>query len=267
MVEIYKIENLSFSYGKNEILKNISVSIYKGEFVGVVGPNGSGKTTFLKLIAKILPLNKGNIFYKGKDLRKIKNIDYAREIGYLPSEIKFTFDMKVKDFLILGRYPFTGRFKKEPEEAIYEIGRIFNIKIFFEKKMSQLSEGEKQRIYIAQLMVQNSETILLDEPTSHLDIGYQFGIMDILKKINDNGKTIICILHDLNLSACYCSKIILLNKGEIYKVGSPEEVLTYENIEAVYNTKVLVYKNPFTDKINIFGIPAHILEKSPLKKV
>jgi iron complex transport system ATP-binding protein len=259
MVEIYAVENLSFSYGKNEVLRNINAKIYKGEFVGIVGPNGSGKTTFLKLLAKILKGNKGNIFYKGRELKKIKNIDYAREVGYLPSEIKLTFDMKVKDFLILGRYPFIGRFKKEPEDVIYRTGEIFNIKNFFEKKMSQLSEGEKQRIYIAQLIVQNSETILLDEPTSHLDIGYQFGIMDILKALNNNGKTIICILHDLNLSACYCSKIILLNKGEVYKIGSPEEVLTYENIEVVYNTKVLVYKNPFTNKINVFGIPSSLL--------
>ncbi len=261
MVEIYRIENLSFNYGKNEVLKNINVSIYKGEFVGIVGPNGSGKTTLLKILSKILQANKGKIYYKGKELKKIKNIEYAREVGYLPSEIELTFDIKVKDFLILGRYPFIGRFKRETEDFIYKIGEIFNIKDFFEKKMSQLSEGEKQRIYIAQLMVQNPETILLDEPTSHLDIGYQFGIMDILKKINDNGKTIICILHDLNLSACYCSKIIFLNKGEIYKVGSPEEVLTYENIEAVYNTKVLVYKNPFTNKINVFGIPSYLLKK------
>jgi len=261
MVEIYKIENLSFSYGKNEVLKNINLSIDKGDFVGIVGPNGSGKTTFLKILAKILTPNKGNIFYKGKELKKIKNIEYAREVGYLPSEIKFTFDIKVKDFLILGRYPFLGRFREESEDFVYEIGEIFNIKDFFENKISQLSEGEKQRIYIAQIIVQNSETILLDEPTSHLDIGYQFGIMDILKKLNDNGKTIICILHDLNISACYCSKIILLNKGEIYKVGSPEEVLTYENIEVVYNTKVLVYKNPFTEKINVFGIPSYILKK------
>ncbi len=260
MVKIYEIKNLSFSYGKNKVLKNLNVDIFKGEFVGIVGPNGSGKTTFLKILANILIPDEGYVFYKGEKLEKIKNIEYSKEVAYLPSEIKLTFDIKVCDFLLLGRYPFSGRFGKEKREILNQVSKTLNVENFLAKNLNQLSEGEKQRIYIAQVIIQNPETILLDEPTSHLDIGYQFGIMDILKELNEKGITVIGVFHDLNIAACYCSKIILFKNGEIYKSGKVEEVLTYQNIEEVYNTKVLVYKNPFTKKINVFGLPSYVLK-------
>ncbi|MCX7917180.1 MAG: ABC transporter ATP-binding protein [bacterium] len=264
--KIYEIKNLNFSYGKNKVFEDLNIDIYGNEFIGIVGPNGGGKTTFLKLIAKILVPESGFILYNGKDLKRIKNIEYAKEVAYLPSEIRFTFDITVKDFLLYGRYPFEGRFKKEKEDIIYEVSKNLNIEIFLNKKISQISEGEKQRIFIAQVIVQNPQIILLDEPTSHLDIGYQFQIMDILKNLNEKGKTIISILHDLNLASHYCSKIILFKNCKIYKSGNVEDVLTYQNIEDVYNTKVLVYRNPFTKKINVFGIPSYILHSlSPLE--
>lgn len=182
-------------------------------------------------------------------------------MAYLPSEIKFTFDINVRDFLILGSFPSIGRFGKERDEIVEEISRLLDIKKFLNKKITQLSEGEKQRVYIAQLLAQSPEVILLDEPTSHLDIGYQFQIMDILKDLNERRITVISIFHDLNLASNYCSKILLFKNGEIYKQGNVEDVLNYQNIEDVYNVKVLVYENPFTKKINIFGIPSYILKK------
>ncbi|MFN4227845.1 MAG: ABC transporter ATP-binding protein [Candidatus Ratteibacteria bacterium] len=260
MVKIYEVKNLYFSYGKNLVLKDLNTEILEGEFIGIVGPNGSGKTTFLKILSKILSPQKGIVLFKGEDIKNFKNIDYAKKVGYLPSEIKFSFEIKVIDFLSFGFFPYIGRFGKENKEIIEQISERLNIKGLLESKITQLSEGEKQRIYIGQILVQNPEVILLDEPTSHLDIGYQFQIMDILKDLNEKGLTIISIFHDLNLASNYCSKIILFKNGEIYKQGNVEDVLTYQNIEEVYNTRVLVYKNPFTKKINIFGIPSYLLK-------
>ncbi|MCM8786096.1 MAG: ABC transporter ATP-binding protein, partial [Candidatus Omnitrophica bacterium] len=226
MVKIYEVKNLYFSYGKSQVLKGINTEIFKGEFVGIVGPNGSGKTTFLKILSKILFAEKGVVLYKGENIENIKNIEYAKEVGYLPSEIKFTFEIKVIDFLSFGFFPYTGRFGKENKELIEKVSEKLNIKTFLDKKITQLSEGERQRVCIGQILVQNPEIILLDEPTSHLDIGYQFQIMDILKDLNENGLTIISIFHDLNLASNYCSKIILFKNGEIYKQGNIEDVLT-----------------------------------------
>lgn len=258
---IYEIKNLYFSYGKNIVLKDINLEILKGEFTGIVGPNGSGKTTLIKILARIFTPERGSILFKGKNILKIKSIEYAKEVSYLPSEIKLTFDMNVKDFILLGRYPFSGKFGKLKISEIENVCEILNISSLLEKRINQLSEGEKQRIFIAQVIIQNPSVILLDEPTSHLDIGFQFQIMDILRGLNEKGITIVSVFHDLNLASMYCSKIVLLKEGEIYKSGNVEEVLTYKNIEEVYNTKVLVYKNPFTKKINVFGIPSYLLEK------
>jgi iron complex transport system ATP-binding protein len=165
----------------------------------------------------------------------------------------------------MGRFPYTGRYgnlSATDMKKVKEILDTLEIKHRAERKINELSDGEKQRVFLAQAIVQEPRMIILDEPTSHLDIGHSFRILDIIKQLNLSGMTVISVLHDLNLASEYCTKLLLLKNGEIFSQGTPEEVLMYANIEQVYETRVLVYKNPHSGKPYVFGIPAEILKQS-----
>lgn len=266
--EIYRIENLEFSYGKTPTLKNIDISIKKGEFIGIIGPNGSGKSTFAKVITKILKDYRGKIFFKEKEMREIEISDFSKYVSFLPSFISVYFPYTVEEFVLMGRYPHLSKLesvKKEDIEIVKKTLETLGIIELRNKKVFELSEGEKQFVFLAQVLVQNSEVIVLDEPTSHLDIGHRFKIMDILNKLNQEGTTIITILHDLNLASEYSSHLFLFKDGTIYKHGKAEEVIDYKIIEDVYQTKVLVYRNPHSKKPYVFGIPEKLLTSSNLR--
>ncbi|RKY32899.1 MAG: ABC transporter [Candidatus Omnitrophota bacterium] len=262
MEEILKVDGINCGYGKKPVLKNISFSVKEGEIVGIIGPNGSGKTTLAKVISRNLKPYSGYVYYKGKDIFKLHPILFSRQIAYLPSDFEIYFPYSVEEFVSMGRFPYTGRFgtlKKDDREAINESLHLLDIFNLKDRNVQELSEGEKQRVFLAQVIAQQTPLLLLDEPVSHLDIGYKFSIMDLLKRLNkERGITVLIILHDLNLASEYCDRLILLHKGCIYKDGSPDEVLEYKIIEEVYETKVLVYKNPFTNRPYVFGIPEKI---------
>jgi len=253
-----EIKNLFVSYGEKEIIKNISLKIEKGVFAGIIGPNGAGKTTLLKTVAGILKPKKGEILLEGENIYRISSLKLAKKVAYLPSVFDIHFSYTVEEFIIMGRFAYTGRFGRLSEDdfkIFKETIKLLELEKLKRRKIWELSDGEKQRTYLAQALVQQPSLLLLDEPTSHLDIGHQFKIMDILQKLNKDGLTIISILHDLNLASEYCDYLILLKNGEIFKEGKVEKVLTYQNIEKVYQTKVLVYKNPHSKKPYVFGIP------------
>jgi len=257
-----RLEGIYFSYDRTDILKDISFEVKKGEFLGIIGPNGSGKTTLLKTIARILNPYRGNIFFEGVDIRKIPYLEYARKVAYLPSQIDIPFSYTVEEFVLLGRFPYIGRYgeiKKTDREIIDKTLEQFEISHYRERKIWELSDGERQRVFISQVIVQQSSLIILDEPTSHLDIGHSFKILDIIREINKNGTTVITVLHELNLASEYCSRLLLLNQGSVFSEGTVEDVITYQNIEEVYKTKVLVYKNPHTGRPYVFGIPSTLL--------
>lgn len=252
-----KVENIEFSYGTEKVLQNISFEINKGSFCGIIGPNGSGKTTLIKILVKILRQKKGRITLEGRETRLIPAGEYAKKISYLPSITELPFSYTVEEFVMLGRFPYIGRYGKVSKEDrnIVEIAlEQLGINKHRRKKVWELSDGEKQRVFIAQVLAQQSSVIILDEPTSHLDIGHSFRIMDIIKEVNREGITVITVLHDLNLASEYCTQLFLLNNGKIFAKETPEEVITYQNIEAVYNTKVLVYTHPLRKKPHVFGI-------------
>ena len=252
MDALLKINNLSGGYHKETIIKNISLEIDKGDFMGIIGPNGSGKTTLLRLMSRVLIPQKGNIALEGKNIAHMELKEFAQLIAFVPQDTLITFPFTVWEIVLMGRIPHLKRLQLETKKdfSIVENSLVITDALYLkEKRIDELSSGERQRVIIARALAQEPLLLFLDEPTSHLDIGHQVQILDLLKRLNrQNNLTIVMVLHDLNLASEYCNRIVLLNEGRIFKEGSPSDVLTYQNIEAVYKTVVIVNSNPINSK-------------------
>ncbi len=241
---LLEIRNLCSGYKRINVLKGIDFLVRKGEFWGLIGPNGSGKTTLLKSITKILPAQKGNVFYNKKDIMKIPAKNLAQNIAVVPQVSVFHFSFTVEDFVLLGRIPYLPRFYLEGKNdyrIAEEAMRLTKTISFRQRRINELSEGEKQRVVIARSLAQKPTLLLLDEPAAHLDIRHQLDVFNLLEKLNrEKGITIILVSHDLNLASQYASQLILLNEGKIFAQGSPKQIINEENIWKVYGVKVKV---------------------------
>lgn len=254
-----RITNLICGYNGKEVIRNISFSVKPGEILGIIGPNGAGKTTLFRAISRVIKPWSGEITYNERNILKISIRALAREIAVLPQLLGLTFPFQVKDFIALGRVPHLGRLeslKKKDYEIIDQAIRLTNIAELQGRFITEISGGELQRVLLAQALIQQPNVLLLDEPTTHLDIGHQVEVMDLVKKLNrEQNLTIIMVLHDLNLASEYCDRLILLKQGKIHSSGTPAEVLIYQNIETVYETVVVVRENPMSGKPYIFLVP------------
>lgn len=249
---LLKLDKLSGGYHKEPIVKDVSFEINKGDFVGIVGPNGSGKTTLLRLLTKVLPYNQGQMFFKEKNIAQISLKEFSKEVSYVSQNTLIDFPFTVLEIALLGRIPHLGRLDLETKKdiSIAENALALTDSLGLKhKRIDELSFGERQRVVIAKALAQEPVLLFLDEPIAHLDISHQVQVLDLLKKLNHkNNLTIVMIIHDLNLAAEYCDRIILFDQGKIFKEGTPREVLTYQNIEAVYKTVVVVNNNPISNK-------------------
>lgn len=252
MSVLLEIKNLSGGYHQETIIKDVSLKVAGGDFIGLIGPNGSGKTTLLRLVSKVIPLQKGNVEFEGQDVSKLDSKKFCQKVAFVTQDNLINFSFSVYEIVLMGRIPHLKRLQFETKHdfaATQEALKMTDVLHLKDKKIDELSSGERQRVIIAKALAQESDLLFLDEPTSHLDIGHQIQVLDLLKKLNKkNNLTIIMVLHDLNLASEYCNKIALLEEGKIFKSGTPEEVLTYQNIESVYKTVVLVNKNPLNNK-------------------
>ncbi|MCD5397426.1 ABC transporter ATP-binding protein [candidate division NPL-UPA2 bacterium] len=247
-----EIRNLSCGYDLKIVLQEINLKIKEGEVVGIIGPNGSGKTTLLRAITKIIRSIKGEILFQGKDIERIGYRQLAKEVAVVSQSPLANF-MSVEEFVLLGRIPYYGRFqfletKRDLEIAArcMKLTDIFRLK---DRLVQELSGGERQLALIARALTQEPKLLLLDEPTAHLDITHQAGILDLIRRLNKKiGLTVIMVLHDLNLASEYCQRLVLINQGRIYKTGWPQEVLTYQIIEEVYKTVIVVERNSLSSK-------------------
>lgn len=238
-----KVENLSVDLGKEPIVKNCSIYANKGEFVGIIGPNGSGKSTILKTIYGINKEKSGVIYIDGKELSKMKVKDIAKRVGVLGQFNDFSFDIKVKDMVLMGRSPHKGFLESDNKNdfnIVNESLKKVEMLEHSERNFLSLSGGEKQRVLLARALAQDVKILILDEPTNHLDIKYQIQILNIVKNL---GITVLVALHDLNIAAAYCDRLYIMKDGNIKAVGKPKEVLTEEIIKEVYEVCSVVHKD------------------------
>jgi len=251
METLYSLQQVSFSYGGLQVLSEVSFDIGKGELVGVIGPNGAGKTTLLRLLAGYLVPQRGSVEFLGKDLHGYDKRSLARMVATLPQGIATVFPYVVEEFILMGRYPHVDRrfgYGREGEEVVRDVMESLGIEHLRGRLMSMLSEGERQKVYIAQCIAQSPKVLLLDEPVSHLDIKHQMQTLELLAALNKDGLTIAMILHDLNLASEFCSRILLLSRGRIFSDGDPANTLTYQGLEEAYGTVVVVRENPLSGK-------------------
>jgi len=262
MKPLLRIDNLSAGYYGEDIIKSVSLDVYESDFIGIIGPNGSGKTTLLRLCSKILRPRKGGIYFENKDIFVMDLKEFCRKVAFVAQDILTSFSFSVSELVLMGRIPHLKRLQFETKNDIRIAEKALELtgsQGLKDKMIDELSAGERQRALIARALAQEPVLLLLDEPTSHLDIGHQIQVMDLLKRLNRGSNlTIVMVLHDLNLASAYCNRICLLDNGSVFKEGKPEEVLTYKNIESVYKTIVLVNNNPVTKKPNVALVPKEL---------
>ena len=237
MKNILNTNDLSFSWGDNEVLKSISFGIRPNEILAILGVNGAGKSTLLKCLNGILKLDSGKIEIAEKDTAELNLIEISKLMSYVPQSVRTSFSVDVFDVVLLGRRPhISWRISEEDRQIVSETIRLFGLEDFAFRKFDKLSGGERQRVVIAKAIAQAPQIFLFDEPTSDLDLKNQIEVMQIMKEITskDDCKSAIIAIHDINIAARFADRIMLLNNGKIFALGTPSEVLTKSNIAEVF---------------------------------
>ncbi len=244
------VAGIDCSYDSALVLKDVRLQVGKGDFVGIIGPNGSGKTTLLKAISAALKPAKGAVLLEDIDVHSIKKLELAKKMAVVPQETSILFDFTAFDIVMMGRNPHVDRFRFETSkdvDAVKGAMKLAGCLEFADRAVGSLSAGEKQRVAIARALAQESSVMLLDEPTSHLDINFQLETMDLLRDLSDSTKlTVIAVFHDLNLAARYCRTLIILKDGKILAAGACAIVFTKDNIKKAYHVDAEIRYHPLT---------------------
>ena len=244
------LNGVSFRYDSQWCLEGIDFELKKAEIVGMIGPNGSGKSTLLKIMDGLLKIQKGEILLRNKPISRYRRADIAKQIAMVPQESTFRFPFSVFEVVLMGRFPHLGLFPfegKEDLEIAQQSMRLTGTLDLARRSIHELSGGEKQRVLIARALTQRAQVILLDEPTSFLDIRHKVEIFELISSLTQTqGLSVIIVSHDISLAAQYCQRMVLLNKGSVYRIGEPAEVITVDTISTAYQCPVLVDKNPIS---------------------
>jgi iron complex transport system ATP-binding protein len=237
-----KVNNVEFSYNSTPVLENISMELDRSEILGVVGPNGAGKSTLIRCINGILKPQHGSILLEGQEIAHMSMMEIAKKLGYVPQTASHTFPATVFDTVLIGRRPYIGwRSSKKDTKTVVEVLKLMEIEDLAMRDFNELSGGQQQKVLIARALAQEASTLLLDEPTSNLDIQHQLEVMEIIKDlVTTKGISAIMAVHDLNLASRYTDKVLIMKRGRVFDAGSPYDVLTPENIMSVYNVEAEV---------------------------
>ena len=261
---LLSVNGVECRYGSVKILEEVNFTVNEGDFVGIIGPNGSGKTTLLKSISRTLKPYKGSIILDKSDIYSLKSVDLAKQMAIVPQESNIGFSFSALDIVMMGRNPHMKRFQMESDTDLTIVRKAMNRTNTWhlaDRPINELSGGEKQRVVIARALAQEPKVLLLDEPLTHLDMINQLEIMDLVKELCVKERLIVLeVIHDLNLAARYCSSILLLKDAKIFAAGPVENVLTSDNIKAVFNVDAIVKKSLVTN--SLFVIPLTLQKPS-----
>lgn len=247
----FGFDNISISYGKKEVIKGLCVEFPKGKIVTIVGQNGCGKSSLLRTCSKGVKQTQGDIVFEGKSITKYKSRELSKKIAILPQIHSSPPDIDVKTLVAYGRYPymkFGKRLTAKDKEVVERVMKDIGIFELGDQMISTLSGGERQRAWIAMAICQQPEILILDEPTTYLDISYQVEVLELVKSLNDRlGITIIMVLHDLNMAARYSDYLYVMKQGRLYAKGPPKEIINEALLEEVFRIKTKVYNDTIND--------------------
>jgi len=252
MEPILTLTKAGFRYGASWAVRGVDLDVFPGEMLGILGPNGSGKTTLLKLLDGMLHPHEGEVLVRGKIMVTLKRGEVAKVVAMVAQETFFRFDFSVLEVVLMGRFPHLGRLQfertKDLEIAVNALRATHGLELS-ERSIHELSGGEKQRVLLARALAQEPGVILLDEPTSFLDLKFKKEIFDLIAGLTrEKGLAVVLVSHDIDLVSQYCHRIVMLKNGSVHLTGTPDQVINAASIEAVYECAVLVDRNPITGK-------------------
>ncbi len=244
---IIELKKAGFAYDGKPVLTDLSFSIQRGEFLGVIGPNGAGKTTLLRLLCRLLSPTNGQVILKQRSITELSTTQIAQTISLVPQEFNMVYPFRVSEVVLMGRHPYLGgalTFERDKDlDIARQAMKRTDCLYLADKYFNELSGGEKQRVIIASALAQSPSILLLDEPTSNLDIKHQVLIYQLLQELQQtDGLTVVSVTHDLNLASIFTNRLLLLRNGRKVNLARPQEVLKRKELEKVYETNLLVGK-------------------------
>ncbi|MGH6860079.1 MAG: ATP-binding cassette domain-containing protein [Phyllobacterium sp.] len=248
---LLELGSVSFAIEARTLLQPLSLKLKPRRVTGLIGHNGSGKSTLVKILARQQPPSSGQVLFEGKAIEEWGARTFARKVAYLPQYTPEADGMLVKELVALGRYPWhgaLGRFGKLDREKVEEAIALTDVGGFADRLVDTLSGGERQRVWLAMLVAQDAEWLLLDEPISALDVAHQVDILSLVHRLSrQKGLGVVVVLHDVNMAARYCDEIIALHSGKLIARGTPDEIMTPESLAAIYGIDMEVIRHPSTN--------------------
>jgi len=255
---VLQIRSLSANYGDVNALDDISLDVQQGEIVGMIGPNGAGKSTLIKVLSGVLKASAGEVLINQKDVNSYSPNQRARTLAVVPQARQLGGAFTVEQAVLLGRTAYLGFLGKPAREDLTKVAWAMKqtaVDSLADRKLAEISGGEQQRVLMARALAQDTPVLLLDEPTNHLDLRYQVNLLKLIKKlVKQEGLSVLMAMHDLNQVSGTADRVVLLANGKLKALGSPEEVLTPENIMQAYQTEIETFTHPNTNKHIIFPV-------------
>jgi iron complex transport system ATP-binding protein len=252
---LIETHHVSFAIDGAELLHDISLALHPGEVIGLIGPNGAGKSTLLRVLGGLWSGAVGEVLLVGHSLKTYSAQQIARLVGHVPQSTAMDFAFTVREVVLMGRSPYLGRFQLEGAEDRQVAGeamRAMDVDHFADRLVNTLSGGERQRVFVARALAQQPRLLLLDEPTANLDVRHQVDMLEMVAKLaHSDGLAVLMAIHDLDLAAHYCDRLILLHEGQILADDSPEVVLTPDHLSTAFQVQARTFRDPFTDALRL----------------